>query len=125
MGAAGQPAAFAAAGEDVSPAAPECPTHLCKCEAKEKIMPDVRTPTPMNSAASQDAPVALETPAAELQPEPEMARAYAMIEARVLVDHQDFRANTLALLTEAEAASCAGWADTDPDAVAYVKSLTE
>ncbi|BBC72916.1 hypothetical protein AEB_P2048 [Altererythrobacter sp. B11] len=47
----------------------------------------------------------------------------AVIEARVLVDHGGYHANTIALLTEAEAQICGDWADTHPAAVAYAKSL--
>ena len=47
------------------------------------------------------------------------------IPARILVDHGRFKCNTLALLTEAQAANCADWADTSDEAVAYVTSLED
>jgi hypothetical protein len=47
------------------------------------------------------------------------------IPARILVDHLGFKANTLAMLTEAEAAICEGWADLEEAAVEFVKSLAD
>jgi hypothetical protein len=92
-------------------------------------MTSARTPTPVSAPAvdaktgddakdGQVADQAIETDAVD-------DRAEATIPARILLDHLDFRANTVALLTEAEAESCEGWADTDPAAVEYAASLTE
>lgn len=62
---------------------------------------------------------------AEHKPEqPIEAEAAADVEVRVLHDHLDHRANDVATLSahDAEVAVKAGWADADPDAVAYAKS---
>lgn len=52
----------------------------------------------------------------------EAADDTASVPARILVDHLSFRSGQFALLTEAQAADCEGWADLDPAAVEYAQA---
>lgn len=47
------------------------------------------------------------------------------VEVRILLDHLDYLANQVVSLPKAEAAAAvdAGWADADPAAVEYAKSI--
>lgn len=90
-----------------------------------------KTPTPVKTP---EPPKADEKPAvaqghAEVPetkaPVAQANEAQGTIPARILVDQGRHRCNTLALLTEEEAANCKGWADLSDEAVAYVKSLED
>lgn len=87
-----------------------------------------KTPTPAKvpaatSPATDPVQPELQQPTAE-QPEAEPTEV-GTVPARVLVDHGRHRCNTLALLTEAEAANCDAWADTSREAVEYAASITD
>jgi hypothetical protein len=90
------------------------PTPVSQAAGRPEAPADEQVPA--NQAADQT-----EAKAEELQAEPAEP---GTIPARILLDHGDYKCNTLALITETEAENCADWADTSRAAVQYVASVT-
>jgi hypothetical protein len=90
-----------------------------------------RKPTPINQAgeagngpANGAGPVDNPPPGPEDEDDEAPIDSDRIVEVRILRNHVDYAANTIELVTEAEAKSGHGdWCDAHEDAVAYIKSL--